>query len=132
MAEQNIEYEAHIKANAFDSNHNGYFFYVDLIVYQENERYIAQCPALELASSGENHIQAIQNFYEAFQLHVECCIEMGTLFDDFKSHGWTITANAIKPPRLSDLAQKDILKPIFDSNIIFDRILAPINIPHFA
>lgn len=130
--ERNVEYEAKISANAFDNKHNDYFFNVDLIVYQEDGRYIAQCPALDLASSGENYIEAIQNFYEAFQLHVECCIEMGTLLEDFRNHGWAISANAIEPPRLSVLAQKDTMKQLLDSDVKFDRVKAPINIPNIA
>ena len=126
-----IEYFANITANAFDSD-TEYFFFLDLIIYKEDNLYIALCPSLELSSTGETWNQAIQNFYEAFQLHVECCLEMGTLFDDFKEHGWTITANKITPPKFSELTQSNSLKNILDSNKPFSKVSAPFHIPHLS
>ena len=56
-----IEYFANLTANAFDSD-TEYFFFLDLIIYKEDNLYIALCPSLELSSTGETWNQAIQIF----------------------------------------------------------------------
>ena len=117
--------KAHIKANAIDEKHNEYIFNLDLIIYQDNGLFIAHCPALVLASSGQSFNESIQNFYEAFQLHVEYCVENGTLIDDFKRHGWTITKNHIAPPKFSEMVSNQDMKEILDNNISFNRISSP-------
>lgn len=67
----------------------GNHFNLDFIVFQRDGAYIAYCPALDISSSGQNFNEAMSNFYEMFQLHIECCIEAGTLQQDLINHSFT-------------------------------------------
>lgn len=110
----------------------GYHFNLDFIVFREGEVLIAYCPALDISTSGANYNEAISNFYEMFQLHVECCLEEGTLEKDLLSHGWKLDANAVKPPTLSKLTGKPEMKRLFSSDTNFERIAAPASLPAFV
>ena len=50
----------------------------------------AYCPSLDLATTGTDFQDAVKNFYECLQLHVECCMKMGTFEEDLKEHGWKV------------------------------------------
>lgn len=65
-----------------DDTQNEFRFSIEFFVFQENGDYIAYCPSLDLSSSGGTFNEAVGNFYEAFQLYVECCVESGTLVAD--------------------------------------------------
>lgn len=69
------------------ANLKEYRFKIEFLVFQEDGTYIAYCPALDISSSGESFNEAVGNFYEMFQLHIECCIENNTLHDDLLAHG---------------------------------------------
>lgn len=67
---------------------NKHKFNINYYVFQDEGRYIAYCPALDITTSGVDFNDAVAQFYENFQLYVECCLEEGTLIDDLKAHGW--------------------------------------------
>lgn len=48
-------------------------------VFQEGGRYISYCPALDLSACGETYSEAVRNFYEMFELYLDCCNDFGTL-----------------------------------------------------
>ena len=67
-------------------------FDVDVYIFKEEEHMTAYCPSLDLATTGIDFQDAVKNFYECLQLHVECCMEMGTLVEDLKEHEWKMRA----------------------------------------
>ncbi len=106
-----------------------YHFSLGLYVFQEKGNYIAYCPSLDISTSGSDFNAAIASFYECFQLHIECCIEMGTLYKDLEAHGWRLRAGSIQPPEFSTLMKKQEMKELMGGNIGFERVMAPARIP---
>ena len=95
-----------LEVGASDDLNREYHFSIEFFVFQEDGSYIAYCPALDISSSGETFNDAISGFYEMFQLHVECCVENKTLYDDLLAHGWKMRKSNITPPRFSTLMRK--------------------------
>lgn len=52
--------------------------------------FIAYCPALDITSTGEDINDVVTQFYEHFQLYVECCLKDNTLIQDLQNHGWKL------------------------------------------
>ena len=77
-----------LKTSAEDNACTEYRFRLEFYVFQEGGVYIAYCPSLDISTSGDTFNEAVGNFYERFQLHVECCVEYGTLLKDLTAHGW--------------------------------------------
>ena len=102
-----------------------YHFNISFYIFKDGDSYISYCPSLELSSSGKNIEEAIKNFYECFQLHIECCAEMGTLFDDFRDHGWKISKGKIIPPTLIEMIKKEKVTNILDGHLNYNHINAP-------
>ena len=118
-----------LKTSAKDNAATEYRFQLEFYIFQENEVYIAYCPSLDISTSGDTFNDAVSNFYEMFQLHIECCIESGTLYDDLLAHGWKLKKKAIQPPTLLSMLKKPEMKKLFSSNISFERVVAPARIP---
>lgn len=57
-------------------------FAIEYYIFRENDYLIAYCPSLDISTSGKDYPDAIKNFYEQFQIYVETCLELGTLWDD--------------------------------------------------
>lgn len=119
-----IEYEAGFETTAESENGTKYRFRIDFYLFKEDGRYISYCPALELASSGENHNEAIANFYEAFQLFVETCEDDCSLVEVLKSLGWKITNATITPPSFSFLMKNPDFSSIIESQVEYERIVS--------
>lgn len=118
-----------LKTSAKDNAATEYRFQLEFYIFQENEVYIAYCPSLDISTSGDTFNDAVSNFYEMFQLHIECCIESGTLYDDLLAHGWKLKKKTIQPPTLLSMLKKPEMKKLFSSNISFERVVAPARIP---
>lgn len=109
-----------------------YRFSIEFIVFQENNVYVAYCPALDISSSGKNFNEAVGNFYEMFQLHIECCIENHTLHEDLLAHGWVLNKKNITPPKFSSLLKKKEVSRVLNGNFGFEKVVSPVRIPSFA
>ena len=114
-----------LKTSAKDNASMEYRFQLVFYVFQEDGVYIAYCPSLDMSTSGKNFNEAVGNFYERFQLHVECCMEYGTLYDDLIAHGWKLRKKNIFPPTFSALMKKPEMKKLLGSNLSFERIVTP-------
>ncbi len=109
-----------------------YRFSIEFFVFQENGAYIAYCPSLDLSSSGATFNDAVSQFYEMFQLHIECCTANHTLHDDLLAHGWRMQRQQLLPPTFATLMKKPEMKRLMNGNIGFEKIVAPARIPAFA
>lgn len=58
-----------------------------LQVFQEKGAFIAYCPKLDLSTCGDTPKEAVRNFREMLQLHIEVCKKKGTLKQDMAKHG---------------------------------------------
>ena len=74
-----------ISTQAKEADKAIYDFSISFYVYKDGKAYIAYCPELDLSTSGTSLTNATKNFYECFQLYVECCVDKGTLVADLKS-----------------------------------------------
>lgn len=124
----------HAEAYDYDA-HNTYKFHIEFFVFQDTYNstlYNAYCPSLELATTGRSVKEAIANFYECFQLHVEGCIEMGTLFEDLEAHGYKITKEAVTPPPFKKALSTPEMKKVIGNFIDYHRLSVPVCIPNCA
>lgn len=127
MAEKMI-----LKTSAKDSASMEYHFHLAFYVFQENEAYIAYCPSLDISTSGRDFNEAVGNFYECFQLHVECCVEHGTLYDDLAAHGWKLREKRVLPPTFTALMKKPEMKRLMSGSMGFERVVTPARLPILA
>ncbi len=114
-----------MKAEAKYPDLSEYRFSLGFYVFKERENFIAYCPSLDLSTSGNNFNEAVANFYECFQLYLECNIEDGTLYDDLVALGWKLQTNAIQPPTFANLMKKKEMKSLMGGDINFERIVTP-------
>lgn len=121
-----------LKATANDNLDREYRFSIEFFIFQDSGLYIAYCPSLDISTSGKTFNEAVGNFYEMFQLHIECCVESGTLHDDLLAHGWKMRKRDIVPPAFSVLMKKPEMKKLMTGNIGFEKVVVPARIPAFA
>ena len=115
------------------SNNDGpekeYRFSLEFFVFQENGLQIAYCPSLDISTSGKTFNEAVGNFYEMFQLYIECCVENNTLHDDLLAHGWRLQKQQMLPPTFAVLMRKPEMKKLIRGNIGYEKVVAPARIP---
>lgn len=70
-------------------------------VRQENEWWIASCPALDVCSQGPSREEALVNLEDALVFFIESCFERGTLFDVLREAGFERASEE----QVADLAQ---------------------------
>ena len=121
-----------LKTSAIDNAMTEYHFSIEFYIFQEEGSYIAYCPALDLSTCAATYNEAISNFYEAFQLYIECCVESGTLYEDLDEHGWKLQKSNITPPKFTVLMKKPEMKKLMNSNISYERVVTPARIPVMA
>lgn len=122
-----------LKVGAKDNADTEYKFQIEFYVFrQEDGTYIAYCPALDISTCAETYNDTISDFYEMFQLHIECCVNSGTLNEDLLAHGWKVRKKSITPPSFSALMKKPEMKRLMESHVSFEKIVAPARIPVFA
>jgi len=73
----------------------------DVIVFKENETYVAHCPELDVSSSGESVEHAKEMLKTAIRLFIEEAEKMGTLGDILDEANYKEDANGKwLPPKL--------------------------------
>lgn len=114
--------------NTIEVENNRFRFDVDVYIFKEEEHLTAYCPSLDLATTGTDFQDAVKNFYECLQLHLECCIEMGTFEEDMREHGWKVSEKHIVPPSFRTQLRRPQLSALMQSNTNYERISAPVRI----
>ena len=109
-----------------------YRFAIDYYVFRENDYMIAYCPSLAISTSGKDYTDAVKNFYERFQIYVDTCLEMGTLWDDLKNHGWKVTEKALNPPAFSKLVRKPEVSKLLGGHLNYEKVTTPMRISAMA
>jgi predicted RNase H-like HicB family nuclease len=69
-----------------------------LLIWRENDQYVAFTPALDLSTCGSTNEDAVNNFSQAVELFVETAIERKTIDDLLESLGWIAAPNNWSPP----------------------------------
>lgn len=114
-----------LNAKVTDDKATEYRFRLEFYVFQDDGVYIAYCPSMDLSTSGNSFNEAVENFYECFQPHVECCVDQGTLFDDLVAHGWKLSKKGIRPPSFTSLMRKPEMKRLLTGSLGYERIVTP-------
>ena len=65
-----------------------------VLVFQEEDSYLAYCPALNLSTYGDNINDVKGAFDDLIAAYIEDGTKMGTLEKDLLSHGWTLQISA--------------------------------------
>jgi hypothetical protein len=121
------------KLISMNSNTNGeYRFAIEYYIFREGENIIAYCPSLDISTSGKDYSDAVKNFYERFQIYIETSLEMGTLWDDLKDHGWKVTEKKLTPPPFSRLVRKPEVSKLLGGHINYEKVSAPMRIAAMA
>lgn len=132
MGTTNTDKKVRLQVEAADNLRREYHFSIEFFVFVENGIYIAYCPSLDISTSAENFNEAISNFYEMFQSHMDWCITNNTLWADLSAHGWRVKKREIVPPKFSQLMRKPEMKRLMDSRIGFEKVVSPVRIPAMA
>ena len=109
-----------------------YRFAIEYYIFREGDNLIAYCPSLDISTSGKDYGDAVKNFYERFQIYVETCLEMGTLWDDLRDHGWKVTEKKLTPPPFSRLVRKPEVSRLLGGHINYEKVSAPMRIAAMA
>jgi len=82
---------------------------LSLIVFKEDEGYIAYCPALELCGCGNTKSKAQESFNIVLEEYIRYTTENQTLVADLEKHGWKIIkkGDELIPPKISELFQRN-------------------------
>ena len=120
------------RKNTIEIGNDKFHFDVDVYIFRENDHLTAYCPSLDLATTGKDFQDVVKNFYECLQLHVECCLEMGTFEEDLKEHGWKVSEKKVVPPSFRTQLKQPQLSELMRSNINFERISTPVRISALA
>lgn len=110
------------------SNQEEYRIAIDYYIFREDENYIAYCPSLDISTSGKDYVDAIKNFYERFQIYIDTCVEMGTLWEDLQEHGWKISGKTLTPPSFSRLVRKPEVAKLLGGHIGYEKVSSPMRI----
>lgn len=118
--------------NTIEIDNDMFRFNVDVYIFKEENHLTAYCPSLDLATTGTDFQDALKNFYECLQLHVDCCMEMGTFEEDLKEHGWRVSQKRLVPPSFHTQLKRPQLSELMRSNTNYERISAPVRISALA
>ena len=91
------------KGNYISISDSGAKLSVSVIVFKENDVYIAYCPSLDL--SGYDHTEEAAKRDLEYVLHQWLTEQMenNTLHDDLRQHGWKLKGGTAKEPSLIDI-----------------------------
>lgn len=73
-----------------------------VLFYKEGDYTVAYCPALELATHGDNEAEAKQYFEDAVHEFINDTIKLGTLEKCLLKYGWSLKSSAYEPPRIEE------------------------------
>ena len=93
---------------------------------------IAYCPSLDISTSGKDYGDAVKNFFERFQIYMETSLEMGTLWDDLRDHGWKVTEKKLILLSFSRLVRKPEVSRLLGSHINYEKVSTPMRIKAMA
>ncbi len=68
-----------VLANAVDDSSGEYRFSIEFFIFQDSGEYVAYCPMFDISTCVVAYNDAMNAFYEMFQLYVECCVDKARL-----------------------------------------------------
>ena len=86
MAKFALEGEIHHKNDKIN-------LHVDVLIFKEDEVYIAYCAALDLSAFGNTEEEAKKEFETTMTQYFNYCLNKNTLSLDLKRHGWEVKSH---------------------------------------
>ena len=102
---------------------------MELYRFEEGDTHIVYCPSLDLSAAGTTAPEALREFMQIFKMHIEDCIEQGTLHDDLIAHGWKHTRTAFKAPKTTKVLERNAMLRDIVNNRSYRREIRPITLP---
>lgn len=97
------------------------FVYLDQD-HPDGDMFIAYCPSLNLIGYGNGEENAKKDFEWIMDDYLNDMVSQGTLEEDLRNHGWTISQRTFSEPKISDMMAKDKeLKDFIDKGL-YQRI----------
>jgi gamma-glutamylcysteine synthetase len=122
-----IQYEAKYK----DHQHN-IETRLSIILFQENEHYIAYAPALDLSGYGYSEEEAHRSFGVALEEFLRYTSNKKTIANELTRLGWKVKAKKMQAPNWSDLIVKNNYIADIMEHKQFKKIDRSVSIPAFA
>lgn len=89
---------------------------MELYSFVENGIRIVYCPSLDLSAAGNTLTEAQREFEQIFKMHIEDCVENGTLRDDLLAHGWKQKRSVLNAPKATTvLSRNPMLRDIVNN-----------------
>lgn len=105
---------------------------LNMIIFKEDEGYVAYCPALDLCGCGKTKQKAEASFNIVLEEYIRYTTENQTLIEDLTSHGWKVDGKKLNPPKMSESMQEnEYLDEIFN-NYDFVKHSIPVNMPLYC
>ena len=93
------------------------FVYLDT-EHPDSDMFIAYCPSLNLIGYGNGEENAKKDFEWIMDDYLNDMVSQGTLEEDLRNHGWTISQSTFSEPKISDMMTKDeYLKDFIDKGL---------------
>lgn len=93
---------------------------LNVLLFQQEDFYVAYCPSLNLSSYGDTIDDAKAGFDEVMEAYLEECKENGSLYDDLVKNGWTFNIQnhkKVEPPAMVELnIPAGLLRQQFNEN----------------
>jgi len=102
---------------------------LDVVIFKEDEGYIAYCPALDLSGCGKSESKAKESFKTVLEEHIKFTTENKTFVDDLKNHGWKIEGEKLNPPEISESLNRDSEFSNIFNNYDFTKRRIPVTMP---
>lgn len=102
---------------------------VSVILLQEDDQYVAYCPALEVSSYGDTIKEAKAAFDEALEIFLEETTAKGTLEKELLRLGWILQQKPkvlYQPPSISLKESQRLLKKN-PKNIYDEKVALPVS-----
>ena len=103
---------------------------LEVLIFMEDNVYIAYSPALDISAFGETEDQAKEEFGNNMRSYITYCMNKKTLLQDLKAHGWTVKSkNRIKAPTEEQLIKMNHTYNDIRNNKNYKTIREDIAIP---
>ena len=101
-----------------------------VLLFKEDEIYIAYSPALDMSAFGETEEKAKEEFGNSMRSYITYCMNKKTLFKDLEAHGWTVKSrNRIKAPTEEQLIKMNDTYNDIINNKNYKTIMEDMAIP---
>lgn len=123
MATQKLQANMTIKGGVISAS-------MELYSFVEDGVRIVYCPSLDLSAAGNTLTEAQREFEQIFKMHIEDCIENGTLREDLLAHGWKQKQSVLNAPKATSVLSRNPMLRDIVNNRNYRKDTRSIVLPH--